>query len=151
MPVKVFPSNASSAAVISNVEVPASLVMPTLITLVIVVGFRINVPVPAIAADQFISFAVKLKLPIPLKADAIDIVPVPAFNVSDLPAPEIAVELAIVILALLALVLIVKPAPRLIAVFTSPNVMLPPVKALVMTVPPKLIEDGADSANAPPE
>ncbi len=153
MPVNVLPKRPSSEARISKVDVSASLAAPRLMILVAVVGFNINVPVPAIAADQLISFAVKLKLPIPLSAEVMDIVPVPAFRVSAFPAPVIVAELAMVILELLALVLIVKPAPNVTAVLTSPSVTapFPAVVLLVMIVPAKLRVAGDVGAKAPPE
>ena len=145
------PKRANSAEVRSNVDAPASFVAPTLITLVAVVGFSVNVPVPAIAADQLISLAVKLRLPIPLKADVIEIVPVPALRVKALPAPAIVAELAIVIFELLALELMVKPAPNVTAVLASPKVTAPEETWLVVIVPAKLSVAGELGANAPPE
>jgi hypothetical protein len=107
--------------------------------------------VPAIAADQSISLPVKTRLPIPLKAEVIEIDPVPALRVKALPAPAIVAELAIVIFELLALVLTVKPAPNVTAVLESPKVTAPEETWLVVIVPAKLNVDGEVGAKAPPE
>jgi hypothetical protein len=82
-----------------------------------------------------------------------DIVPVPALRVKALPAPEIVAELATVIFELLALVLIVRPVPRVTAVLASPSVTapFPAVVLLVVIVPAKLRVVGDVGAKAPPE
>lgn len=122
-PLKVLPNKANLAAVMSKVLAPTSLEPPTLITLVVVVGFKLRVPVPAMEAVQPISLPMKLKAPMPLKAEVMEMVPVPAFNVSAFPAPAIVAELAKVMLELLVLELIVVSASKTTDVSASPRVI----------------------------
>ena len=120
---------------ISSVLAPASVASPTLITLVVVVGLSVNKPVPEIVADQSISFAVKLKFPMPVNAWVMEIVPVPAFSDKALPPPAMA--LAIEILPLLALLLSVKSSSNVIVVLPSPSAINPtPAVALDVVMVP---------------
>ena len=149
----VLPINASSEARISNVLAPASAVPPRLITFVAVVGLSVNVPVPATAALKLISSAINDRLPIPLNADVTEIKPVPALRDKVLPAPAIVLELARVMVELLAVVLMVKLAPKTTAVLASPSVTAPfPAVVLLVTIlPDKFKVAGRLGLNAPPE
>ena len=149
--VKFVPSKEISLLKMSSVDEPASLDPPTLMTLDVVVGLSTKVPITSTLADQLISLAVKLKLPILLKAAVMLIVPVPAFKVRSFVPPAIA--LAIEILPLLALesietfVVIASDLPE------PPKVMAPApaVVLLVIIEPANEILLGVDGLNAPPE